>query len=102
MPSLRRAIDATCRSCIYDPFAEGTWREQVTACVSANCPLHPVRPRSEAKRSQEPRPRSGLEEQALRGVSDAAESQKWLNQRQTSMSLPKRCSSNSQHLLPAG
>lgn len=44
-PSLRDAVDAKCKSCIYDPFGGcGTWREQVQACSSANCPLHPVRP----------------------------------------------------------
>jgi hypothetical protein len=43
--SLRTAIDAMCRSCIYDPGgANGTWREQVQGCSSGNCPLHPVRP----------------------------------------------------------
>jgi hypothetical protein len=43
--SLRSAIDAMCRYCIYDPGGgNGTWREQVQACSSANCPLHPVRP----------------------------------------------------------
>lgn len=49
MPSLRKAIDATCRSCIYDPMAGGKWREQVTACASSCCPLHPVRPQTTAK-----------------------------------------------------
>lgn len=45
MASLRTAIDAKCRSCIYDPgYGGGGWREQVAACSSANCPLHPVRP----------------------------------------------------------
>ena len=44
-PSLRAAIDAMCRSCIYDPgTGNGTWREQVQACSSGNCPLHAVRP----------------------------------------------------------
>lgn len=44
-PSLRTAIDAMCRSCIYDPeWGNGTWREQVQGCSSANCPLHAVRP----------------------------------------------------------
>jgi len=43
--SLRAAIDAMCRSCIYDSGSgNGGWREQVQACSSANCPLHPVRP----------------------------------------------------------
>ena len=44
-PSLRAAIDAKCKSCIYDPGnGDGGWREQVQACSSANCPLHAVRP----------------------------------------------------------
>lgn len=44
-PSLRAAINAMCRSCIYDPGnGNGTWREQVEQCSSGNCPLHPVRP----------------------------------------------------------
>lgn len=50
MVSLRNAINAMCRSCIYDPGnGNGKWREQVTACTSSNCPLHPIRPRSAAK-----------------------------------------------------
>ena len=52
MTSLRNAINAKCRSCIYDPESGcGTWREQVTKCASANCPLHPVRPRNAPKPS---------------------------------------------------
>lgn len=42
--SLRASINAKCKSCIYDPLARGAWREQVAACASANCDLHPVRP----------------------------------------------------------
>ena len=43
--SLRSAINAMCRYCIYDPGGgNGTWREQVQACSSSNCPLHAVRP----------------------------------------------------------
>jgi len=49
-PSLRAAIDAKCKSCIYDPGSgNGSWREQVQACSSANCPLHPLRPLSRSK-----------------------------------------------------
>lgn len=46
MASLRRSIDAKCKSCIYDPDARGlgAWREQVAYCYSSNCALHPVRP----------------------------------------------------------
>lgn len=43
-PSLRAAIDAMCKNCIYDPISPGTWREQVEGCSSSNCPLHAVRP----------------------------------------------------------
>jgi len=42
-PSLRDAIDGFCRHCIYDPMGAGRWREQVAACGSGECPLHPVR-----------------------------------------------------------
>lgn len=42
--SLRTAINAKCRECIYDPLSRGTWREQVADCINANCGLHPVRP----------------------------------------------------------
>lgn len=44
-PSLRAAINAMCRSCLYDPGnGNGGWREQVEGCSSSNCPLHSVRP----------------------------------------------------------
>lgn len=44
-PSLRAAIDAMCKNCIYDPGSgNGGWREQVHACSSSNCALHAVRP----------------------------------------------------------
>lgn len=43
--SLRAAINAMCRSCLYDPGnGNGGWREQVQSCSSSNCALHPVRP----------------------------------------------------------
>lgn len=51
--SLRAAIDAKCKSCIYDPGSgNGAWREQVEACTSSNCPLHPLRPVSGAFRRE--------------------------------------------------
>ena len=44
--SLRTAIDAKCKECIYDPYGcAGTWRQQVAACTSPQCPLFPVRPK---------------------------------------------------------
>lgn len=45
--SLRAAINAKCKECIYDPISGfGTWRQQVEACTSPTCPLYPVRPTS--------------------------------------------------------
>lgn len=38
------AIAAMCRQCIHDPAAAGTWREQVAACPSTDCPLWRFRP----------------------------------------------------------
>lgn len=44
--SLRKAIDAHCKSCIYDEIEPGRWKQQVGACTVTKCPLWPVRPRS--------------------------------------------------------
>lgn len=50
--SLRAAINAKCRDCIYDPKSGlGTWRQQVEACTCLDCPLYPVRPRSEGAKT---------------------------------------------------
>ncbi len=42
--SLRKAINDKCRECIYDPMAEGNWRQQISACTSPKCPLYAHRP----------------------------------------------------------
>lgn len=43
--SLRAAINAMCKSCLYDPGnGNGAWREQVRGCSSSACALHHVRP----------------------------------------------------------
>lgn len=47
--SLRKAINAKCKDCIYDPVAPGTWRQQVTLCAVTTCPLWDVRPTTEAE-----------------------------------------------------
>jgi len=61
--SLRAAINAKCKACIYDPGSgNGGWREQVSACSSSNCPLHPVRPQSATKSAQQ-RPTSSFDGQ---------------------------------------
>lgn len=44
-PSMRKAIDGKCKSCIYDPLGTGTWRAQVQACTSYDCALYSLRPR---------------------------------------------------------
>ena len=38
MTSLRKAINAKCKECLYDPYDKGTWRQQVQACTSPKCP----------------------------------------------------------------
>ena len=46
------AINALCWECIYDPNEKGSWRAQVEACLSPECPLYEFRPKtigSEAK-----------------------------------------------------
>lgn len=52
-PSMRGAINAMCRECIYDPLSGcGTWRQQVEGCTSPNCPLFPLRPLSAGSSSE--------------------------------------------------
>jgi hypothetical protein len=47
--SLRAAINAKCKDCIYDPKSgHGTWRQQVEGCTVTRCALFPVRPRAQA------------------------------------------------------
>ena len=51
--SLRAAINAHCRACLYDPGrGNGHWREQIDACSSTNCALWPVRPRASKTREK--------------------------------------------------
>lgn len=40
----QQAINAFCKDCIYDSADGGTWREQVKACTSQDCPLFEHRP----------------------------------------------------------
>ena len=42
--SLRKAIYEHCRTCIYDPSAMGTWRQQTALCAVTSCALYSVRP----------------------------------------------------------
>lgn len=43
-PSLRSAVDAKCKDCVYDSAEPGGWRQQVAACACEVCPLYAVRP----------------------------------------------------------
>ena len=47
-PSLRKCINEHCKTCIYDPKAAGTWRQQVTLCTVTGCPLYLARPTTKA------------------------------------------------------
>jgi hypothetical protein len=47
--SLRLAINAQCYDCIYDKADVGSWRQQVEACPSINCPLYCQRPKAISK-----------------------------------------------------
>lgn len=42
--SLRKAINAKCRECTYDPKGAGSAAQQIATCVVKQCPLYPVRP----------------------------------------------------------
>lgn len=50
---LRGKINAKCCECIYDPYSTGTWREQVQACTSKDCPLFSVRPMSSSEKGEQ-------------------------------------------------
>lgn len=43
-PSMRKAINAMCKDCSYDPMDKGGWRQQVAACTARSCPLFELRP----------------------------------------------------------
>jgi hypothetical protein len=44
--SRKKAVEAMCKMCIYDPREPGTWLQQVTECTAGEdgCPLFVVRP----------------------------------------------------------
>jgi len=47
--SLREAIDAKCKDCIYDEQTRLNWKKQVTLCTCTDCPLYEHRPISGSK-----------------------------------------------------
>ena len=64
-PSMRRAINAMCKDCIFDPMGGGNWRQQVSACSTPSCPLFELRPLSRPEGSPKPSTR------CARGQDDA-------------------------------
>lgn len=55
--SLRKAINAKCKECIYDPYSgDGNWRQQVTGCTAISCPLFAVRPLSKPEKTPKTAP----------------------------------------------
>ncbi len=48
--SLRKAINAHCKSCIYDDAEKGTWVKQVENCTVYKCDLYKVRPLTKASK----------------------------------------------------
>ncbi len=52
-PSMRGAINAMCKRCLYDPIGgRGSWRQQVEACTVTDCPLYPLRPTSRGSKEE--------------------------------------------------
>ena len=49
MSKFRARINKNCKSCIYDSYAAGTWRQQTTLCPAINCSFHEVRPVTESE-----------------------------------------------------
>jgi hypothetical protein len=61
--SLRKAINAMCRECIYDPLAGGTAAKQIECFTITTCPLYPVRP---TRRKSSSKPDSKLRDESGR------------------------------------
>lgn len=48
------AINAFCKSCIYDKCQPGNWRQQVEACTAKACALYEFRPVSSVGDANDP------------------------------------------------
>ena len=75
---MRAAINAFCKSCIYDPKWQGggTWRKQVENCTSTDCPLYEYRPTSKGGPQVEKTPDLDASASVLSGGGDAPASLK--------------------------
>lgn len=52
--SLRKAINAMCKDCIYDSKGgSGGWKQQVEECTSFSCPLYDLRPMPKKHQTQD-------------------------------------------------
>ena len=70
-PSLRAAINAMCRQCVYDPLAKGSCLQQIIECAIADCPLYPLRRQRKSRVSGDP---------SIEGMSRQATRQSGLNE----------------------
>lgn len=61
--SMRKAINAKRKECIYDSQSTGTWRQQVEACTSPKYPLFPLRPVSKPETPKQREKRLKLQNQ---------------------------------------
>lgn len=61
MASLKAAINAMCKQCIYDKAEPGTWRDQVENCQAVTCALYEVRPMTGATINANRKPRKRFE-----------------------------------------
>ena len=46
----QQAINAFCKSCNYDEYDKGNWRQQVASCTMRDCALYAYRPISTPKK----------------------------------------------------
>ena len=52
MATLKQAVKANCKDCIYDPGAGGNFLEQIEACTITSCHLHEHRPITSATKQK--------------------------------------------------
>lgn len=64
-PSMRKAVNAKCRDCTYDPLGGGSAAVQIAVCTDSACPLHAVRPVTASKITRGFLEKSGISEDAL-------------------------------------
>lgn len=48
----QQAINKFCKDCIYDPYSQGNWRQQIEECTASQCALFEYRPITIAGRNR--------------------------------------------------